>query len=398
MDPGHARAGFAYSASVRLVHVLTPGDHYSPRTGSAVPTVVDGLSAARPSAEPRPVVVIARGTYPDRYDSADSIEFDPVPQLHVGPVGQRHLDAALSLVGLPRWGARRWLAASLAAQHEWPHSVVIGHNMPELIPSVDAARHVPVLYAHNDLLRTYRRSEAARVLAPAGAIVCVSDALAQRFTDKLPAGISGRVRVVRNGVDAAAFGRGGPLERQGPLRVVFVGRMIPDKGADVLVSAVRRLDRPDIDLTLVGSSGFSEHDPLTPFERSIRQELAPLGDRARVRPFVPRAEVASLLQTADVAVVPSRWPDPCPLSVLEGMAAGAAVVGSEIGGIPETLRGPGVLVRPGSVEDLAAALEAMADDENYRLGVARSCLAYAQAHDWATASAGLHSALTGLRA
>ena len=171
--------------------------------------------------------------------------------------------------------------------------------------------------------------------------------------------------------------------------------MIPDKGADVLVAAVRRLDRADIDLTLVGSSGFSTEDALTPFERSIREEISGLGDRARVRPFVPRAEVASLLQTADVAVVPSRWPEPFPLTVLEGMAAGAAVVGSEIGGIPETLRGPGVLVKPGSVEDLAAALEAMADDENYRLSVARSCLAHAESHDWARASALLHSTLAG---
>lgn len=353
------------------------------------------MSAARPAAEPRPAVVIARGTYPDRYDSADPIEFEAVPQLRLGPVRQRHLDAGLSLLGMPRWGARRWLAASVAAQAEWPGSFVIGHNMPELIPSVNARRHVPVLYAHNDLLRTYRRSEAGRVLADVRAIVCVSDALAERFLDKLPASIRDRVKVVHNGVDAAAFRRSGPLERQGPLRVLFVGRMIPDKGADVLVAAVRRLDRADIDLTLVGSSGFSTEDALTPFERSIREEISGLGDRARVLPFVPRAEVASLLQAADVAVVPSRWPEPFALTVLEGMAAGAAVIGSEIGGIPETLRGPGVLVKPGSVEGLAAALETMADDEKYRLSVARSCLAHAESHDWARASALLHSTLAG---
>src|SRR5690606_35418111 len=59
----------------RLVHVITPGDHFSPRTGSAVPTVVDGLSRhARPD-RPRPAVVVAAGTYPDRYDSAEVLEY-----------------------------------------------------------------------------------------------------------------------------------------------------------------------------------------------------------------------------------------------------------------------------------------------------------------------------------
>ena len=59
---------------MRQVHVITPGDHFSPSTGSAIPTVVDGLCRFRPDGVPRPAVAVARGTYPDRYDSADIIE------------------------------------------------------------------------------------------------------------------------------------------------------------------------------------------------------------------------------------------------------------------------------------------------------------------------------------
>lgn len=53
-----------------------------------------------------------------------------------------------------------------------------------------------------------------------------------------------------------------------------------------------------------------------------------------------------VLRTADVVVVPSRWAEPFALTALEGMAAGAAVVASDIGGIPEAVGTAGILVPP----------------------------------------------------
>jgi glycosyltransferase involved in cell wall biosynthesis len=378
---------------MRPVHVITVGDHYSPRTGSAIPTVVHGLSEHRPDGSPNPAVVVARGTYPDRYPSAEAIEYRPRKPLQVGPVGERHVDAGLSVLGLPRWAARRSWRATVASQSKWPPSVVLAHNAPQLIPLVDTGRHVPVLYAHNQLFGTYRPRESGSVLRDAAAVICVSNALADELRDRLPVLLHDRLRVVHNGVDVEAFRRSGPLERQGPLRVVFLGRMIPDKGADVLVAAVRKLARADIELTLVGSSGFSASDPLTPFESEIRRQLTAMVGRSSIRPFVPRHEVAALLQQADVAVVPSRWREPFALTVLEAMAAGAAVVASRIGGIPEALGGAGVLVDPGDDSALADAIEALADDESYRLRVARECLAQAQRSTWTAASARLSSVL-----
>lgn len=387
----------------RHVHVITPGDHFSPRTGSAIPTVVHGLCGGTPPGEPRPAVVVRRDTYPDRYDSADILEYDRAPELPIrGARARRYLDAGLGLLGLPRPAARHDLTAAVREQNTWEPSIIFAHNAPQLVPLVDRDRHLPVLYAHNHLLRSYRTWESGRVLERVAAIIAVSDALADQLAPRLPRHLRERIRVVHNGVDTAAFRRDAaqddrtPGDGSGPLTVVFLGRMIPEKGPDVLARAVERLDRPDIRLTLVGSSGFSAEDRLTPYERDVRATVARLGDRAEVRPFVPRAEVPRLLQSADVVVVPSRWPDPCPLTVLEGMAAGAAVIGSEIGGIPETLRGVGMMVRPGDADELAAALEALADDGDLRRRTAAACAAYAQVHDWGAAAAELERALEGV--
>lgn len=373
-----AAAGGGATHRVPEVHVLTPGDHFSPRTGSAIPTVVDGLCAALPAGTaPRPRVVVADGTYPDRYPSAEPVGY---PQA-AARRADRYLDAAAGRLGLPRPGVRRTLRPTLAAQEDWDPGVVLAHNAPQLVPLVHE-RHAAVLYAHNLLLRTYSPREADRVLGRAAAIVCVSAALAEQTADHLPARLRDRLRVVPNGVDTTRFAPRADPARGERLRVLFVGRMIPDKGADVLVSAVERLGRDDVELTLVGSQNFDAGARPSPYERDLRARAAALGDRVRLLPFTPRAEVADLYRQADVVVVPSRWAEPFALTVMEGMASGVPVVASAAGGIPEVLGDAGVAVRPDDPDDLAAALAALADDETLRRQVGTLCRRRAEARDW----------------
>ena len=365
-------------ARVPEVHVLTPGDHFSPRTGSAIPTVVDGLCAALPAGTtPRPRVAVADGTYPDRYASADAIGYPLAPGRRL----DRYVDAAAGRLGLPRPGVRRTLRPTLAGQDAWAPGVVLAHNAPQLVPLVHD-RHAAVLYAHNLLLRTYSEREATRVLGRAAAIVCVSGALAEQTAEHLPPALRDRLRVVPNGVDTARFAPRADPARGERLRVVFVGRMIPDKGADVLLDAVARLDRDDVELTLVGSQNFDAGATPSPFERDLRSRAAALGDRVRLLPFTPRAEVAEVYRQADVVVVPSRWAEPFALTVMEGMASGVPVVASAVGGIPEVMGDASVLVRPDDPAELAAALEALADDEALRRRIGAACRTWALAHDW----------------
>lgn len=372
------------------VHVLTPGDHFSPRTGSAIPTVVDGLCTAVPAAAaPRPRVVVADGTYPDRYPSADVLGYRPA----VGRRLDRYVDAAAGRLSLPRPGVRRELRPTVAAQDSWEPGVVLAHNAPQLVPLVHG-RHAAVLYAHNLLLRTYSRREADRVLGRAAAIVCVSDALAEQTAGHLPARLQDRLRVVPNGVDTTRFSPRSDPGRGERLRVLFVGRMIPDKGADVLVQAAARLGRDDIEITLVGSQNFDAGAQPSPYERQVRDQAAALGDRVRLLPFTPRAEVADVYRQADVVVVPSRWAEPFALTVMEGMASGVPVVASAIGGIPEVMGAAGVQVRPDDPADLAAALDALADDEALRRRVGATCRKHALARDWAWARGRLDAVLT----
>jgi glycosyltransferase involved in cell wall biosynthesis len=376
------------------VHVITPGDHYSPRTGSAIPTVVHGLAAAGNARGLTTRVAVACGTYPDRYDSAEICEYNEV----LAGRHDRRIDAVTGRLGLGRPRTRRRYAAALVDQADWEPSVVLVHNAPQAVGAVDASRHVPVLYAHNELLRTYSRTEAGRALENAAHIVCVSEFLADRTRGRLPPSLRERVVVVRNGVDTTFFHPTEDLEPQpgGVVAIVYVGRVLHDKGADVLVRAVALLDDPAVRVTVVGAAGFSATAPLSTYEQELRRVAAPLGDRVTWSPFRPRAEVAAVLRGADVAVVPSRWPDPCPLTVLEAMASGVATVASRTGGIPEIAGDGVILVPPDDPEALAAELSVLVTDATLRTDLGRR--ARASVRDWAAARSDLDAHLSATTA
>lgn len=365
----------------RVLHVITPGDHYSPGTGSATVSVVHGLSASRPVDAPKPLVAVERGTYSDRYESADVIEY----ARSRWRARDRYADAALARVGLPRVRARARYRGSLAEQSRWPPVTVVGHNAVQLIPVVDDP-HQAVLYAHNDLLRTYTVAEAGRALERASAIVAVSDFLADRIAARLPPSVASRVVVIRNGVDLDLFRPDPEMPSADTLRVVFVGRMIPDKGADLVIEAIAQLDRPDIDLVVIGSAGFDASQPPTAYEESLRSLAVRTPRGVTFHPFQPRPVLAGLLASAHVVVVPSRWPEPFALTVLEGMASGAAVIASDIGGIPEAAGGAATLIPPGDVRALAEALEGLAEDRSLLDRLRAASLVHARAQGWARAS------------
>ena len=166
----------------------------------------------------------------------------------------------------------------------------------------------------------------------------------------------GRTAVVYGGTDTARYHPPPPGEEQ--TGVLFVGRLTPHKGVDLLIRAVP----PDVPLTVVGTRG---HDPQPP-ESAYPELLARLARGRRVR-FVTRAddmEVAALYRQAAVVCLPSvhvtcygrrvAISELLGLAAIESMASGTPVICSRLGGLAEVVRHgeTGYLVEPGNVAEL----------------------------------------------
>jgi len=388
-----------------VLHAITPGDHFSPRTGSAIPTVVEGLAAAarREGASFRHFVVLDRSTMQPRYSSAAVIEYTGAS----GPSKrERVVDLARGRIGLSRSAVARFYAPVAEAIRTREPAFVLAHNAPVLPWLLRRTEHRIVLYAHNDLLRTYSRRESARMLDGVAAIVCVGESLAERTRADLPGRLAERVRVVLNGVDCERFA---PAQNGGGatfatddarLRIVFVGRMIAEKGPDVLIRAAQRLGRRDLEFLLVGSQGFARDAPLSRYEQELRrladEATAASGADIRFEPFVERMKLPDLLRGADLLVVPSRWAEPSGLTAMEGLASGLPVIASRVGGLPDLVGAAGVLVEPDDPLALAEAIATLADDPEARWRASQRARVHAVAHDWSWAWSNLRRVLEEL--
>jgi glycosyltransferase involved in cell wall biosynthesis len=135
-----------------------------------------------------------------------------------------------------------------------------------------------------------------------------------------------------------------------PLRLLAVGRLVPEKGFDVLIDAAIRLRDRGVDLTLDVVGDGPDAVPLATRAR-------PLGDAVTFHGARSRADIAEHLATVHALVVPSRR-EGLGMVALEALHAGCPVVASAIGGLVEIVEdGDGILVPPEDVGALAAAIE-----------------------------------------
>ena len=157
------------------------------------------------------------------------------------------------------------------------------------------------------------------------------------------------------------------------LEVVMVGRVARWKGQDVFLRAFAEAFPPGTaHATLIGASLFGGDDDA--FAAEVPLLVGQLELDAHVTLLGERDDVDRWLARADVVVHASRAPEPFGQVVVEGMAAGAAVIATEGGGPSELIRDgvDGLLVPPDDVAALAAALRRLADDphERARMGTA----------------------------
>ena len=186
---------------------------------------------------------------------------------------------------------------------------------------------------------------------------------------RLAAADAHKVVTVRHGLDLANWSPSTSPRAPGPLRLLAVGRLLPIKGFDVLVEAIRRLADRGVETELRILGGGDEANALAALV-AARQ----LNDVVRLEGPRPSADVRTAMRDwADVLVVPSRR-DRLPNTIAEAFACGRPVVATTVGGVRELVEDGvnGTLVPPDDPVALTDALARLAGDEplRRRLGAA----------------------------
>jgi glycosyltransferase involved in cell wall biosynthesis len=148
---------------------------------------------------------------------------------------------------------------------------------------------------------------------------------------------------------------------------VTAGRLEDVKGVQVLLAALPVIlaAYPGTRLTVLGTGSMDDH------LRRLADELG-VGPAVSWGGWSPPAAMAAALAAADIAVVPSIWPESFGLTALEALAAGCAVVAADSGGLPDLVRPgeTGLLVPPGDAPALAEAVLLLLADPALRARLA----------------------------
>lgn len=176
-----------------------------------------------------------------------------------------------------------------------------------------------------------------------------------------------RSQAILNGIDLRQLQT---VAKPTPAReyIVFVAHLRPHKAQDVLLQAFSTFANkfPNLDLEFVGQG------PLLPKLEALRTQLH-LEDRVHFRGDLSREQALQQIAGARVFCLASRR-EPFGLVILEAMALGTPVVATRTGGIPEIVQDGenGLLVEPGSPEQLAAAICRLLEDESLAKALARN--------------------------
>ncbi|MCV7421263.1 glycosyltransferase [Mycobacterium yunnanensis] len=252
----------------------------------------------------------------------------------------------------------------------WRPDVAHAHFWMSGLATLRAARchDVPTVQTFHALGGVKRRHQGADDTSPDDRIRL--EAIVARSVDRVAATCSeellelarmGRtpdgVSVIPCGVDADEFTPYGPASSRGRRRrVVAVGRLVPRKGFETTIEAMRHL--PDAELVIVGGPDKSKLDSDAEAIR-LQRMAARLGlaDRVHLYGSVLREEMPMLLRSADV-VAATPWYEPFGIVPLEAMACGVPVVASAVGGMLDTVvdQVTGRLVPPTDPRALASAI------------------------------------------
>ena len=377
----------------QFVQIPMPGDHYSFCTGSAVMTLVYEFTRKHADMGGETTVIVGRGTRHDYpVGRCVEVEFDGYPSKW-----QRSLDVGLGTVGFQRPFAKRFYAPAKSVIAPDFDGYIFLQNAPAAVRMFKA--HAPkskvVLHVHNSLFGTYCWKEVEDTISAADFVVCNCEFLANEIRGRIRRGQGTKIDVIYNGVDCVRFVPDRSLVDQETVSILFVARMVPEKGADLLIKAGLKLHGGGrkFKLRIVGNQGFSADGPLSPYEIELRKLAAPMGDSVEFLPFVDRHKILPFYQSAGIFCAPSNWNEPCTLTIPEAMACGAPTIASRIGGIPEMAGEAALYFDPPNIDQLAERLAYLIDDEKARREWSAKARVRAEQCDWSHRYADLRKAL-----
>lgn len=223
------------------------------------------------------------------------------------------------------------------------YDVVILENRSKYINNLTNLRNEKViLHIHNDYLskNDIRNKELANKYSK---VWTVSNYIKENTY--APNCNKDNIKVFFNCIDTEFFNKNLYIEDRKKIRekynikdedivYVFSGRLDKIKGVRELIEAFSMLEYKNVKLLILGAYDYGKKNK-NDFVINLEKMVSKIQDKVVFTGFIDRNDIPKFLGATDIAIVPSIWEDPCPLTVFEAQASGLPLITTNKGGIPE---------------------------------------------------------------
>jgi glycosyltransferase involved in cell wall biosynthesis len=278
------------------------------------------------------------------------------------------------------------IAGEIRQQH---YDLVHIHNFAQFVPIV--RRFNPkikiVLHMHCEWLTQLDRLMNQKRLCHVDLIVGCSNYITEQIRQHFP-NFADRTQTLANGVNVERFSQS-CLEKRSEAKILYVGRISPEKGIHILLDAFKRVAEkcPQVRLDSIGFQSAIppeyvikvSEDPIVINLESLyrcgwKEYLSKwmmssrFADRVELFDPIPQSQLVDRYRNADIFVFPSVWNEPFGMPIIEAMSAGLPVIATAGGAFSEIVEHEktGLLVERGNSQALADAIMRLLDDEFLR--------------------------------
>jgi glycosyltransferase involved in cell wall biosynthesis len=146
---------------------------------------------------------------------------------------------------------------------------------------------------------------------------------------------------------------------EGKFNILYVGRLEYNKGVDLLIDAISRINLPDICLHIVGEG--NEKEKLENLARRLN-----VAEKVNFYGYIQNEHLPQFYSNAHVFVHPSRWPEPMGRTILEAMSFGMPLIVSGIGAPKWLSKDASLSFEPGNITQLSKRIMELYSDNNLR--------------------------------
>lgn len=301
-----------------------------------------------------------------------------------------------------------------ALEYIVPIALDLRRKQVDIVHLQNFSQFVPIIRAFNPRIKIvlHMRCEWLSLLDPkliapriqkTDLVLGVSQSITDKICEKYPQYAS-KCKVAYTGVDTNKF-KPLPEETRPPKasrRILFVGRITPEKGVHLLLEAFKQIAprHPNLEIDLVGSVSSLPKEQLVEMSESehirqlqqfytgegylahLKNILPPeLQERVHYVGNIPHAKTIEYYQQCDMLVNPALS-EPFGRSLIEGSACGAPIIASRTDGMVELVQHgkTGYLISPGDVNELAQAIENLLNDEALRQSMGQAARRFAVEH------------------